>query len=50
MKYKNNMKPESISWLELLNKEKILSIIKLGMSNTNVPKDITPEDIYEAIG
>lgn len=50
MKYKNNMKPESINWLELLNKEKILSIIKLGMSNANVPKDITPEDIYEAIG
>lgn len=37
-------------FLEKLEKDDCLSIIKYGLRYSNVPKDVTVEDIYEVIG
>lgn len=37
-------------YLESLEKEDCLSIIKYGLRGSNAPEDVTVEDIYEVIG
>lgn len=41
---------ESQEWLDRLDKQRLLAVIKYGMRDCNIPKDITVEDIYTAIG
>lgn len=44
------MKKESQMFLDSLDKQQLLAIIKYGLRNSNCPSDITVEDIYTAIG
>lgn len=37
-------------YLESLEKEDCLSIIKYGLRGSNAPEDVNVEDIYEVIG
>lgn len=37
-------------YLESLEKDDCLSIIKYGLRGSNVPEDVTVQDIYEVIG
>lgn len=37
-------------YLDSLDKEDLLSIIKYGLRNSNAPIDVTVEDIWECIG
>ena len=37
-------------YLESLEKDDCLSIIKYGLRGSNAPEDVTVEDIYEVIG
>lgn len=37
-------------FLEKVTKDDLLSIIKYGLRGSNVPEEITVEDIYEMIG
>lgn len=37
-------------FLEKLEKDDCLSIIKYGLRGSNAPNDVTVEDIYEVIG
>lgn len=37
-------------YLESLDKDSLLSIIKYGLRGSNAPTDVTVEDIYEMIG
>ena len=56
IKYYNNeleiydSKEEIQNYLDSLNKDEILSIIKYGLRGSNVPEGVTVEDIYEVIG
>jgi len=45
-----NEKEEIQNYLDSLNKDKILSIIKYGLRGSNAPEGVTVEDIYEVIG
>lgn len=47
---KINKKMTKEEFLEKLEKDDCLSIIKYGLRYSNVPNDVTVEDIYEAIG
>jgi hypothetical protein len=37
-------------YLNSLNKEQLLAIIKYGLIECNAPKEVTVKDIYEIIG
>lgn len=41
---------EVINWLESVTKNELLSIIKNGLKNSIIPKDIDVEDVFDAIG
>lgn len=43
-------KEEIQNYLDSLDKDDILSIIKYGLRGSNVPEGVTVEDIYEVIG
>lgn len=41
---------DAIKYLERLSKDDLLVIIKYGLRNSNAPKDVTVEDIFNIIG
>ena len=45
-----NDKEEIQKYLESLDKESLLSIIKYGLRGSDVPEGVTVDDIYECIG
>ncbi len=46
----NNNKEEIREWLEKLDKDALLSIIKYGLRGSDAPLGVTVDDIYECIG
>ena len=44
------MKEEIQEYLESLDKDDLLCIIKYGLRGSNVPEGVTVDDIYECIG
>lgn len=49
MKNKNSKKTVT-EYLESLTKDDLLCIIKYGLRGSDVPEEVTVEDIYECIG
>lgn len=47
---KSNNKEEIQKYLESLNKDDLLCIIKYGLRGSNAPLGVTVDDIYECIG
>lgn len=47
---KKNNKEEIQEYLESLDKNDLLCIIKYGLRGSNVPEGVTVDDIYECIG
>ncbi len=47
---KQNNKEEIREWLEKLDKDALLSIIKYGLRGSDAPLGVTVDDIYECIG
>ena len=45
-----NNKDDIEKYLESLNKNDLLSIIKYGLRGSNAPEEVTVEDIYNCIG
>jgi len=46
---KNKAKQEREAFLDNLTKDDVLTIIKYGLREMNVPEDVTVEDIYDVI-
>lgn len=46
----NNNKEEIRAWLEKLDKDALLSIIKYGLRGSDAPLGVTVDDVYEHIG
>lgn len=47
---KNNNKDEIREYLDNLDKDDLLCIIKYGLRGSNAPLGVTVDDIYECIG